>query len=159
MRSITKALIAVATPAALIGGMFATAGSASAEVDHRPCVSQVEYNAVHRGMSQAQVAALFDNAGTQLTRRTSGGYWTGAWIDDGYWSYGYWVDTSYWESHYRWHSGHVDTVRAYNKCPGWGIDRVGVNFDNYTDYRTGMRAYTKRGGDAWGLVDYVTWDK
>jgi len=136
MRRLALTLLAVASLTAVVGGTtVATAGSASAETDHRPCVSQAEFRSVHRGMSQAQVNSIFDSHGSRIYRYAAPSWW------DSY--YGYW------------HAGVVNTVAAYNKCPGWGVDRVGVHFSNYTGYGSGMRVWTKRGGDAWGLADWV----
>ena len=165
MRNITKALLAVTGPVALVGTLVATAPTASAATDHRACVTRAEYRSVHAGMTAAKVKSIFDTSGSGLTSQSTG-YYEGAWVEDGYWDsyydeytgewYDEWVDTSYWDDYAGDWISVKDSVRAYKKCSSWGGGgRVGVNFDNYSDASTGMRVYGKVPNHAQDLADYI----
>lgn len=157
----------------------AVTNTAEARVDRRACVSKAEYNSIKRGMTQAQVRAIFDISGSQIDINRAGywlgtwvesGYWEGEWVDNGYWDeitgeyvdtsfydeYAYYVDTSWYDEYHKYVTL-TDTIRSYKKCRdfGRGRGRVGINFDNYTSSKSGMRVYAKRASNPWSLLNVV----
>jgi hypothetical protein len=64
------ALVALAAPLTLAA---APANAAYGSQDSRPCVTQGEFDRVHRGMTLGEVHAIFDTAGHYQ------GYWSDPW--------------------------------------------------------------------------------
>lgn len=122
-----------------------------AQADTPGCVSAVEYRVPLKYRTTGEITRLFDTPGVQILRADGPGYWEGAWVEDGYYDeFGDWIDMSYWDDFAYWRS-EVDTVRSYKKCRSFdgGRGRVGINFDNYTSLRPGLRVYSKVRYNPW----------
>jgi hypothetical protein len=162
-----KRIVVAVTACFLAAGatLAAVPGAASAAESRRDtpgCVTRWEFAHAAPGMTRIQVIRLFGTAGREVAR-ADGGYWLGAWVEDGHWvrdgywdADDHWVDLSYYEdlSYYdrydHWVS-ETDTVRAYKKCRSFdgGIGRVGIRFDNHTSYLPRMRLHTKVPSRPW----------
>ena len=149
MRKITsRRLLGIVTPVALVGAVVATAPTASAATDHRPCVTRGEWNSIQPGDTIARVKRVFDTNGTRLTDR-SYGYWVGdyVWDED--------LGDYVWDDYATWQTDR-DVVHAYRKCSAWGgAGRAAIDFDNYSDGRTGLRAYGGSTGHARDVADFI----
>jgi hypothetical protein len=67
-----KTLTLVASTAIMLGGTAIIAPAAQA--DTPGCVTRAEYRSVHKGMTKAKIARVFDTAGHRMAFATSGGY-------------------------------------------------------------------------------------
>ncbi len=166
-RVVGTALVALLTAGLALGTPVA-AEATKAKRDTPGCVSRAEFKSLGAGMTVAQVRAVVDTPGSLLGRADTS-YWRAGTVKDGYWeendhlaqsgysdSDGTWVDTSTWVSDPYWvdtsfwaekavYVSRVNTVRGYKKCRSFdgGRDRVGINFDNYSSSRSGLRVFSK----------------
>jgi len=161
MKKFFLALMASFLMAGTVAMIAPAAPASAAGPDRRACVTRAEYRMVHFGQTTTQVARILDGWG-YLVDWNDSGYYEGGWVNDGYWTSSYdgwdwydeWVDLSYYDEYW---VPEIDTVRSYPKCSGFGRGRVGINFDNYTHARSGMRVYTKVASNPRQLIDLYSW--